>query len=78
MALVAVIASTISEEYGRFTNSNKEATGCPREFRIMTPRPALRIPSNVASSKFTLKFFVEAGLHLTRGQVRTGDWSVTT
>ena len=78
MALDAAIASTISDEYGRFTNSNKEAIGCPREFWIMTPSPALCIFLNVAPSKFALKFFVGGGLHLTQGRVQTGDWSVVT
>ena len=47
MALDAAIASTISDEYGRFTNSDKEAIGCPREFQITTPSPALHISLNV-------------------------------
>ena len=72
MALAAAIASTISDEYGRFTNSDKEAIGCTREFRITTPRPTLCISLNVAPSKFTLKFSAGGGLHLSRGRVQTG------
>ena len=78
MALDAAIASTILDEYGGFTNSDKEAIGCPREFQITAPSSALRISLNVAPSKFTLKFSAGGGLHLTRGQVQTGYWSIVT
>ena len=78
MALEAAIASTISDEYGRFTNFDKEAIGCPREFQITTPSLALCISLNVALLKFTLKFSAGGGFHLTRGQVQIGDWSIVT
>ena len=78
MAQDVAITSTISDEYGRFTNFDKEAIGCPREFWITTPSPALCISLNVVSSKFTLKFSAGGGLYLTLGRVQTVDWSVVT
>ena len=68
IALAAAIASTISRENGRLACSDREASACPLQSRITTPKPALPISLNWAPSKFTLISPSHGGDH------RIRDW----
>lgn len=72
MARAATKASTMFEECGRGTYSDRDAMTCLDEFRITMPRPAFPISLNVVPSKFTFREVIGGGLHLTRGRSSAG------